>query len=53
MGIEISKFAQKELEDAVLFYKQEQPGLGLRFKNEVQKSIDRINLASSQYLRVV
>jgi hypothetical protein len=32
MNIEISEFARKELDDAVLYYEVEQHGLGLRFK---------------------
>ena len=42
MNIEISEFAQKELEDAVLFYELESHGLGIRFKEEIRKTIDRI-----------
>jgi len=36
MKVEISKFAQRELEDAILYYELEQKGLGLRFKDEVK-----------------
>ncbi|MCP4154399.1 MAG: type II toxin-antitoxin system RelE/ParE family toxin [bacterium] len=42
MTIEILVVAQKELDDAVLYYEMEQHGLGLRFKKEVRKAIDRI-----------
>jgi plasmid stabilization system protein ParE len=42
MNIEISEFAQKELDEAIFFYELQQPGLGLRFRDEVRKSIDRI-----------
>ncbi|MCP5109155.1 MAG: type II toxin-antitoxin system RelE/ParE family toxin [bacterium] len=42
MNIEISEFAQVELDDAVLYYELEQYGLGQRFKNAVRKTIDRI-----------
>ena len=44
MKVEISKFAQRELEDAILYYELEQKGLGLRFKDEVKKSVDRIKI---------
>ena len=44
MNIEISAFAQKELEDAILYYELEQRGLGLRFRDELCKSIDRIKM---------
>ena len=42
MNIEISEFAQKELEDAVLYYELELYGLGRKFKEEVRKAIKRI-----------
>ena len=42
MNIEILEIAQKELDDAVLYYELEQLGLGLRFKDAVRQSIDRI-----------
>ncbi len=42
VNIEISEFAQKELEEAVLYYELEQYGLGQRFKGEVRRTIDRI-----------
>lgn len=42
MNIEISELAQKELEDAALYYEVEQYGLGLRFKDKVRQAIDRI-----------
>ncbi len=41
-NIRISEFAQIELDDAVLYYELEQQELGLRFKDEVRKAIDRI-----------
>jgi plasmid stabilization system protein ParE len=44
LAIEISEFAQKELDDAVLYYEMEQPGLGNRFKDEVRQSIARIQM---------
>ncbi len=44
MDIEISEFAQKELDDAVVFYEVEQNRLGLRFRDEVRKAIDRIKM---------
>ncbi|MBC8185016.1 type II toxin-antitoxin system RelE/ParE family toxin, partial [candidate division KSB1 bacterium] len=36
------EFAQKELEQGILYYELEQHGLGFRFKQEVRNSIDRI-----------
>jgi plasmid stabilization system protein ParE len=42
MNIEISELAQKELDDAVLYYEMEQSGLGQRFRSIVRKTIDRI-----------
>ena len=42
MNIEISEFAHEESDEAVLFYELQQRGLGLRFRGEVRKSIDRI-----------
>jgi plasmid stabilization system protein ParE len=42
MNIEISELAQKELDDAVLYYELEQSGLGQRFRSTVRKTIDRI-----------
>ena len=42
MNIEILEIAQKELDDAVLYYELEQHGLGSRFKGAVRQSIDRI-----------
>ncbi len=42
MNIEISEFAQKELDDAVLYYEMEQHGLGIRFKKAVRQAINRI-----------
>jgi toxin ParE2 len=41
-NIELSELAQKELEEAVLYYEMEQSGLGLRFKDQVRLSIQRI-----------
>lgn len=43
MNIEISELAQKELDDAALYYEMEQSGLGQRFRGTVRKTIDRIN----------
>jgi plasmid stabilization system protein ParE len=42
MNIEILQIANKEMEDAVLYYELEQYGLGLRFKDAVRRAIDRI-----------
>ncbi len=42
MNVEISEFAQVELDDAVLYYELEQYGLGKRFKKAVRKTIERI-----------
>jgi len=44
MKIEIIELAQQELEDAVLFYELEQPGLGKRFKAEVRQTLKRIQM---------
>lgn len=43
MNIEILEFAQRELDDAVLYYELQSEGLGLKFKKEVYKAIKRIN----------
>ena len=42
MEIKISEYAQKELDQGILYYELEQHGLGLRFKQEIRNSIDRI-----------
>ena len=42
MNLRISEFAQEELNDGVFYYELQQPGLGIRFKREVQDSINRI-----------
>ncbi len=44
MTVEILEIAQKELEEAVLYYELQQHGLGLRFKDEVKRSIERIKM---------
>lgn len=36
------KIAQAELDDAALYYDLEHPGLGKRFRGEVQRAISRI-----------
>jgi len=42
MKTAFSNLAKLELEDAVAFYELEFPGLGIRFKQEVKKAIDKI-----------
>ncbi len=42
MKIVFSKLAKLELEDAVSFYELEFPGLGIRFKQDVKKALDKI-----------
>jgi hypothetical protein len=42
MKIVFSKFSKLELEDAIAFYELEHSGLGIKFKEEVQKNIERI-----------
>ena len=42
MKVVFTKFAGQELEDSVTFYEIELSGLGIKFKNEVEKSISRI-----------
>jgi len=42
MIVEILKLAQKELDDAVLYYEMEHHGLGRRFKMSVRQTVDRI-----------
>jgi len=42
MKIEILELAEKELEDAVLYYELEQDGLGRKFRDAVRHSIERI-----------
>jgi len=42
MKIVFSKFAQKEMEDAALFYELEFKGFGKEFRNEVKKAALRL-----------
>ncbi len=42
MKIVFAKLAKLELEDAIAYYELEYSGLGINFKNEVTKSLDRI-----------
>jgi plasmid stabilization system protein ParE len=42
MNIDILEIAQKEMDDAVLYYEVKQPGLGSKFKEAVRQSIDRL-----------
>ncbi len=42
MRIIFTRFAKKELEDAVRYYEREYPGLGYRFKEEIRKAALRI-----------
>ena len=44
MNLEILEIARIELEDAEFYYELQQQGLGLRFKEEIRKSIDRIKM---------
>lgn len=43
MHVKFSKNAVLELEDAVDYYNQEHPGLGIRFENEVKKAVEKIS----------
>lgn len=43
MRIVFSKFARQELNDAILYYDIQYPGLGKRFKEEVKKAALRIS----------
>ena len=42
MNARFSAAASLELREAIEFYEQQQPGLGLRFLNEVEKTVERI-----------
>ncbi|BFM14639.1 hypothetical protein R50073_08220 [Maricurvus nonylphenolicus] len=42
MDVSFLKLAEIELDEAIQYYEQEQPGLGMRFKTEVQRSLFRI-----------
>ncbi len=42
MKIVFAKLAKLELEDPIAYYELEYPGLGIRFKDEVKQSLDRI-----------
>ena len=43
MKVLFSKFAQQELNDAVIYYELEYEGLGRKFKEEVKKAAIRIS----------
>lgn len=43
MKIIFTRFAEQELNDAVYYYESQFSGLGKRFKEEIRKSIQRIN----------
>ena len=42
MKVTFLKVAEAEFDDAVAYYDSEQPGLGLRFRAEVSRSLNRI-----------
>ena len=42
MYVILTELAQRELEDAVLYYELEVDGLGIRFEEEVKRSVRRI-----------
>jgi plasmid stabilization system protein ParE len=42
MNVIFAKPAKLELDDAVAYYELEHSGLGIKFKEEVQKNIERI-----------
>ncbi len=42
MKIRISRLAQKEIDDAVAWYEDQSPGLGIRFLDEFDRSVRRI-----------
>lgn len=42
MNVVFSNFAKLELEDAIAYYELEHSGLGINFKKEIQKNIERI-----------
>jgi hypothetical protein len=42
MKVIFAKLAKLELDDAVAYYELEHSGLGINFKKEVQKNIERI-----------
>jgi plasmid stabilization system protein ParE len=42
MKIRFLTLAQQELDDAVAWYESQQPGLGLQFLNEIDRTIKRI-----------
>ncbi len=42
MKVIFSELVKLELDDAVAYYELEHPGLGINFKSEVRKNIDRI-----------
>lgn len=42
MKIFFTKLAKQELDDAFIFYELENTGLGIKFNNEIKKSLKRI-----------
>jgi hypothetical protein len=42
MKVILSEYAKLELEDAIAYYQLEHSGLGISFKEEVKKNIERI-----------
>lgn len=42
MKVRFLELAQQELDDAVVWYEHQQPGLGLQFLDEIDRAIKRI-----------
>jgi hypothetical protein len=40
--VSFHRLAERELNDAALYYERESPGLGVRFLDEIQRYIDAI-----------
>lgn len=49
MRVTFLKIAEAEFDDAVTYYESEQPGLGMRFRYEVSRSLKRIIHFPSAY----
>lgn len=49
MKVTFLKIAEAEFDDAVTYYESEQPGLGVRFRSEVSRSLKRIIYFPSAY----
>jgi toxin ParE1/3/4 len=52
LKVRILSPANTELREAVRFYDHHQPGLGLRFFKEVEKSIERIRLMPEAWTQI-